>query len=221
MKAVKDPKVGTILSCNWVEPATDRPGDREAAQIYDDLMHGSFLEPLLRGSYPESVAHAFADHVQDGDPSRLKLSLDWLGVNYYTRTLVEGALGAKMLGARVKRPGKGTRVTDMGWEIFPDGLGFALRALQERLNGLLGDEANELPLYITELGAAFPDTVDDDGKIEDTERVRFLHQHLEAALESRSQGIDLRGASSFGPYSTTTNGAPRLHQALRPGPRRL
>jgi beta-glucosidase len=50
-----------------------------------------------------------------------------------------------------------------------------------------------IPLYITENGAAFDDRANKNGDVDDTERVKYLRDHLRAAGEAIAAGVDLRG----------------------------
>jgi beta-glucosidase len=51
----------------------------------------------------------------------------------------------------------------------------------------------EIPLLITENGAAFDDELDGGEVVEDTERVAYLERHIEALERARRQGVDVRG----------------------------
>ena len=51
----------------------------------------------------------------------------------------------------------------------------------------------DLPLYITENGAAFDDIPQPDGSVNDVERVKYLKEHLQAAGQALRAGVDLRG----------------------------
>jgi beta-glucosidase len=73
----------------------------------------------------------------------------------------------------------------MEWEIYPAGLGETLRWVHERYAGA--------PVYITENGAAFEDSVRANGAVHDRERVEYLQEHLLAARRAIEQGVDLRG----------------------------
>jgi beta-glucosidase len=98
----------------------------------------------------------------------LQGSSDFLGVNYYTRWLVNMLGGAP----RVAKPG--AAVSDLGWEFYPEGL--------ER--ALLGCAAFGLPLYVTENGIA-------DGS--DRLRPAFIRESLAALDRARGRGADVRG----------------------------
>jgi beta-glucosidase len=74
--------------------------------------------------------------------------------------------------------------TAMGWNIAPDAL--------EQLLVDLHEEFPELPLVITENGAAFDD-VEVDGRVHDRDRTDYLQRHFTAAHRAISHGVDLRG----------------------------
>ena len=84
---------------------------------------------------------------------------------------------------RVKNPR--AAYTETGWEVFPQGLTDILTWVRKRYG--------ELPLYITENGAAFYDPPVADGTLEDPLRVDYLRRHLHAAREAMRRGVDLRG----------------------------
>jgi beta-glucosidase len=75
--------------------------------------------------------------------------------------------------------------TEMGWEIYPRGLTETLHWVKDRYG--------EVPLYITENGAAFHDNVEPNGAINDTQRVEYLDDHLRASRRAIEEGVDLRG----------------------------
>jgi beta-glucosidase len=49
------------------------------------------------------------------------------------------------------------------------------------------------PIYITENGAAFVDTVQSDGSIDDRERTEYLQEHVAAVADARKAGVNIRG----------------------------
>ncbi|MET3566775.1 beta-glucosidase [Leifsonia sp. 563] len=192
-------RVGTTLNLYSVQPAGDTDGDADAARRIDGLSNRLFLEPVLRGAYPADVLDDlgetawFAENATDDDLRRISAPIDFLGVNYYSRhTVASGSTPATGSPAsaypgseHVRFVRTGAPVTQMGWEIHPDGMVDVLR--------MAHDLAPDLPLYITENGAAYPDRVDSEGAVEDPERVDYLQAHFEAARDAVAQGLPLRG----------------------------
>ncbi|MFI7587449.1 GH1 family beta-glucosidase [Spongisporangium articulatum] len=194
-----DASYGITLNLTPTVPATDSPADVDAARRVDAVSNRIFLDPILRGRYPEDLradVEAVSDlgFVQDGDEIVTGTPLDVLGVNYYFRAAVsadegslryEGAPSAWVGSEDVRQVGTGLPVTDMGWEIDPTGL-------YDVLTGLARDY-DPIPLYVTENGAAYPDVVSPDGAVHDHERIAFLDGHFRAAARAIDDGVDLRG----------------------------
>ncbi len=106
--------------------------------------------------------------------------IDFLGVNNYFRFVVTAAED----GPKLIKPPEST-LTDMGWEVYPDGL--------RRL--LIGLAENYAPqaIYITENGAAFGDVRVHDGRVHDPERTEFLQTHIGAVSDALAAGVPIRG----------------------------
>lgn len=96
---------------------------------------------------------------------------DFLGVNYYFHDRVKFSLSAFPF-VEIKDENK--EVSDLGWEIYPQGLYFVLKELKKY----------NLPIYITENGLADK---------EDKKRERFIIGHLEQIHLAIEEGIDVRG----------------------------
>jgi beta-glucosidase len=178
--------VGITLNLTPVEAASDAPEDRAAAARQDTYSNRLFLDPIRRGVYP-AAAQGFLGGttlpVQEGDLAIIAAPLDFLGVNYYARTVVRHAPGSGMLELEaVQPPGE---YTTMGWEVYPAGL----RALLDRVHRDYAFPA----YYITENGVAFVDVVETDGAVHDERRTAFLQGHFRAAAQAIQDGVPLRG----------------------------
>ena len=178
-------QIGATLNFAHIEPASDREEDAQAARIRDGLWHRLYLDPLYRGAYPEDVLPLVAaplDLIRDGDLEIIASPTDFLGVNYYTRSIIRAGAG----GAEDPRsvPPRGA-LTTMGWEVYPEGL-------TQVLTRLRADYAPK-GMYITENGAAYPDHVAPDGRVYDTERKEYLRRHFQAARDALAAGAPLRG----------------------------
>jgi beta-glucosidase len=178
-------EVGSALALNWIEPATDHDEDIEAARRLDDLFHGAFLEPATRGRYPPEVEDRLRPWIENGDVESCAGAFDFLGVNYYTRLLVVERSGSRLFECWIVEPTGRTKRTEMGWEIFPDGLRLRLEAIR--------DSHPDLPLFVTENGAACPDVASPDGFVSDADRIEYLEDHLERCLDAIGRGVKLRG----------------------------
>ena len=198
----------TLNLTNAVPADPDDPADLDAARRIDALWNRAFLEPLLRGRYPEDFLHDVAGHdfdplVRDGDLELIAQPLDFLGVNHYHDDCVSGrplppdeppALrptdkpgGSPFVGSEfVSFPSRGLPRTAMGWEVNPDGL----RILLTRLTR---DYPELPPLYVTENGSAYDDEVTPDGAVHDADRVAYLRAHVDAVAAAIAEGADVRG----------------------------
>ena len=171
--------LGIVLNQSPIHPASDSAADRDKARLDDGLLVRWYMDPLLRGSYPQDVLEhlgADAPQVHDGDLNIISEPLDLLGINYYTRGIATAG------GTATLQPGGD--VTDMGWEVYPSGL-------SELLTRLHADYPLP-PVYITENGAAYPDQPV-DGRVADGARVNYLHAHIAAVADALEAGVDMRG----------------------------
>jgi beta-glucosidase len=166
-------RIGITLDLTVARPAGDSAEDAAAAQRLDGEHNRWFLDPILRGRYPEGVFPEFRPDAADLE--RIAQPIDFLGVNFYRPHYV----GA---GGEV-RPD--VEHTAMGWAIVPE----ALTELLVRVKRDYGD----LPLLITENGAAFDDRVNGGDVVEDPRRVAFLRAHIDAVERAVAEGVNVRG----------------------------
>ena len=195
-------QVGLSLNLSPIYPATDSEGDRAAARLADQAVNRLFLDPLIRGRYPEplwSRLRLFRSPIAPGDMVTIAAPLDFVGVNYYTRARVRRAWYVPFLGlwpegfpvgmgsATPEAEGResGRRYSEMGWEVYPAGLFEMLWRLKT--------EYGNPPVYVTENGAAYPDTLTADGRVHDEARRDYLEQHLSVIAAAARAGVDARG----------------------------
>jgi beta-glucosidase len=183
--------------------------DLDAARRFDSLQNRIFLDPILRGSYPQDTLVDLApfglpELILPGDLEIISAPLEFLGVNHYHDDLISGHTdpegggdghtgGAEKVAASpwigsedIAFPSRGLPRTAMDWEVNPDGLRKLLVRLGQEYPGLP-------PLYITENGAAYDDAVEADGSVQDAERTGFILDHIAAVGEALDQGADVRG----------------------------
>jgi beta-glucosidase len=173
-------QVGITLNLQPVYPASDSEADLAVARREELIYLKWFLEPLFQGAYPleEMTEHGIAHpRIEEGDLKLISQPMDFLGVNYYTRIIAKGSANSTESDQ--------AEYTTMGWEVYPDGL----RVLLERVQRDYAPKA----IYITENGAAFEDTLGEDGTVEDERRRRYLQQHFCAAHQALQAGVPLRG----------------------------
>jgi len=199
-----DRDLGITLNLYPVTPLRDTEADQAAATRIDGLMNRIFLDPLLRGSYPQDMLEhigtiAEPEWIRDGDTETINAPIDVLGINCYSRHVVRAAAEPRTSGAPSVWVGSediefvklGLPQTEMGWEIDSESLYDVLTRVQRDYGDVFGGRG--LRLYVTENGAAFDDAPDGDGQVHDPQRVDYLDSHVRAALRARSDGADLRG----------------------------
>ncbi|HET6680228.1 MAG TPA: GH1 family beta-glucosidase [Gemmatimonadaceae bacterium] len=181
-------QVGLVVNLEPKYPASDSAADLAATRRADAYMNRQYLDPVFFGEYPAELREIFGDawpEWPDTDMTLIRQPIDFLGVNYYTRSVSRDdphALPVRASGVRQPRH----PVTETGWEVYAPALTRMLEWVTERYG--------PVPLYITENGAAFydpPSPIDD--RVDDPLRVAYIRQHLRAAHEAVAVGVDLRG----------------------------
>jgi beta-glucosidase len=194
--ATAQARISLAINAGVVRAVSDDPSDVDAARRIDGLLNRIFLDPIFSAGYPADVLEDTREitdwgFVRPGDLDVINAPIDALGLNYYQPDLVGAAnperhdpRGAYPHGGKVlwhRAPGPRT---DMDWPIDPSGLEEILLRIKR--------DYGDIPLYVTENGAAFPDRVV-DGRVHDPDRIDFLHSHLAAAHSALEQGANLRG----------------------------
>ncbi len=176
-------EIGLTNVVTWIEPGGDKEEDIRAAQIVDTIVNGIFHQTVVYGKYPKMVlelAKGMGFDIPEDDMDVISEPFDFFGVNYYTRNLVvhdeSDPLGFKTV------PGPGPK-TDMGWEVYPEGLYLSLTKLYKEYG---------IPLYITENGMAGSDVLI-EGEVNDEYRIDFISSHVEQLHRALKEGVDVRG----------------------------
>jgi len=179
--------VGLVVNLEPKVAASDRPADVAAAARSDVYWNRQFLDPALLGTVPEELPAIYGaawPQPQPGDLDLIHQPLDFVGVNYYSRGVVRhDDAELPEHAAKVKVPG--AHYTDLDWEVYPQGLEDILRWVKARYG--------DLPLYVTENGAAFPEPARAADLAPDQRRIAYLRDHLRAAHRTIATGVDLRG----------------------------
>lgn len=182
MRGLGMKNLGAVCNFEWAEPASGAPEDYAAAKRYDAIYNRFFMGGLFHGEYPAEALEGLEPHLPEGWQDDFRLigtPLDWLGVNYYTRSLIRATDGP---WPAYEAADPVLPLTQMGWEIYPDGLrNFLLRNAKEY--------SGDLPIYVTENGMANPDTPDRP----DQARIDYLDAHLAAVREAIAEGAPVAG----------------------------
>ncbi|MBU9722973.1 MULTISPECIES: GH1 family beta-glucosidase [Bacillaceae] len=183
-------EIGITLNIEPTYPLEDTEECFQAAKIKDGFQNRWFMDPVMKGKYPADMVDLYSkfesfQFIKDGDLSTISQAMDFLGVNYYSiatnKKGTDGELG--FLGVESVKTGKDQ--TFMGWEVEPQGLVDTLLRIKK--------DYGDIPLYITENGAAYDDQVEEDGSIQDDDRLEFVQMHLSACKEAIVRGVNLKG----------------------------
>ncbi|MGH7664386.1 MAG: GH1 family beta-glucosidase, partial [Gemmatimonadaceae bacterium] len=180
-------RIGIVVNIEPKYAATDSDDDRAAVRRAEAYMNRQYLDPVVHGSYPREMREIFGEawpEFAESDMREIRQPIDFLGINYYTRSVTRNDGEAVPVRASgVPQPYR--TYTGTGWEVFPDGLADTLAWVASRYPGI--------PLYITENGAAFYDPPKTNGVLEDPLRVDYYRSHLLAARSAIAAGVPLRG----------------------------
>jgi beta-glucosidase len=173
-------KLGIVLNLSPMHPATNSPEDVAQTRLEDGRLLRWYMDPLFKGAYPQDVIEylgADAPQVLPGDMQAIATPMDYLGLNYYSRSVISAQ------GPWDVKHG-GLPITDMGWEIYPEGLTELLLRLHR--------DYPVPPMYVTENGGAFKDSLV-DGQVHDAQRTDYLVRHIAAVAEAMRQGVHMAG----------------------------
>jgi beta-glucosidase len=183
--AAPNARVGIVLNLEPQYPASDHPADLEATRLADGTWNRWFLDPISGRGYPEDAVAAVEwdrAEVVDGDRELIAAPTDFLGVNFYSRRIVRS--GELAEEDRPGSPPEPAELTDMGWEVYPEGLYDILTRVDR--------DYRFSDIYITESGAAYPDELV-DGRVEDDDRISYLQRHLTQLHRALEGGVPVRG----------------------------
>jgi beta-glucosidase len=187
-------RVGSAFSMSSCEPATNSDADQLAAERCHAMTNLWFLEPALKGRYPEALSFLpeTAMKMKSGDFDKIRAPLDFIGINLYYRAVASAPGAMERLSHTqqwlfpVKTVGgqQGLK-TDNGWEVWP-------QALYDVVMRITRD-FNRPQIEITESGCAYNDGPDASGAIRDTRRIEYHRHYLQALAGAIADGADVRG----------------------------
>jgi beta-glucosidase len=200
LQALRASLPGTVPIGIALDPHPYRAIGDDAEPVADqlDAEHNRIcLDPVLQGSYPAQARPELLppdELIHAGDMELISAPIDFLGVNYYRPHHIRRGDWLDLRAGETPLPDQPGFVeylaperprTTMDWPVEPD----SLHGLLLRLHA----ESGGLPLYITENGCAADDYVNPEGEVNDSERVEYIHGHLDAALRAIDDGVNLAG----------------------------
>jgi beta-glucosidase len=158
-----------------------------AVSNMDGSFNRWFLEPVFKGSYPYDMVNLYAvqgadiSFIKEDDFEIISEKCDFLGINYYNRSLVKYDAKSNNLFTGAE---SNYLKTDMGWDISPEEF---IDLIQ-----MVRDKYTDLPIYITENGSAWKD-VAENGRVHDVERIDYLVRHLQSVAKMNQRGLNVAG----------------------------
>ncbi|MCU1365365.1 MAG: beta-glucosidase [Ilumatobacteraceae bacterium] len=173
-------KAGITVNFTPAFRTSEAPAAVDRFQVVDDLENWWYISPVAGHGYPQRTVERLGwqqHEVRDDDLALISQPIDFLGVNFYTRQLIGAVEGE---GRALHR-----RSTAMGWEVHAESFGWLMRTLHERF---------PMPAYyVTENGAAMPDTTRRDGRVADADRIAYLREHLAQLQAVIEEGVPVKG----------------------------
>jgi beta-glucosidase len=170
-------RLGIVVNMEQADPFSDSEDDREAAALGDAIYNRFFLDGVIKGRYPERVVTVLDPYLPQGwqdDFTTITQPIDWIGLNYYTRSLYKHDPSQPTFPFTLSRGDKPK--TALGWEIIPEALtNFLLRITQDYPG---------LPIVVSENGASETD---------EAKRIAFFDKHFAAIRAAQDRGADVRG----------------------------
>lgn len=185
---VPNARIGIAANVSPIYPASDSDEDRQAAARYDLIVNRLFLDPLFLGHYPAGIMDMLGPlfpAMPPEDMHHIASSLDWIGINYYSRSVVKNDPSAFLIGATQVHP-VGNDYSGM-WEIYPEGMYDLLMCIQH--------DYHPTEMLVTENGICVPDGLDFDGRVRDIRRSAYLRDHLAQVHRAIQDGAPVRGYS--------------------------
>ena len=186
---VENGNIGSTWSVTAIEPKNQSKRHVNAARKANAMFNRLFIEPCLGLGYPFEdlpIIKRLEQYIEPGDDEKLKFDFDFVGVQNYFRTIAKFSLWPPIMWANIvdgkKLVEDESELTEMGWEISPDGF---YRVLKQ-----FGEYGK--PMIVTENGAAFEDHFE-DGKIHDSRRTEFYQNYIGNMLKAKKEGVDIRG----------------------------
>ncbi|MBO8155673.1 MAG: beta-glucosidase [Bacillaceae bacterium] len=186
----KDGEIGITMNLTPSYPADPQSEQAvDAAMKWDGFMNRWFLDPVFKGQYPQDMLAVYneylPDEIREDNINNVNQPIDFFGFNYYSSLVLKDWKKADTSPIDFDTVNTGRPVTDMNWEVHADGL----YDLMVRLKKDYGN----IPLYITENGAAFKDRVSPQGEVVDDDRLNYIRDHLAACHRAIEHGVNLKG----------------------------
>ncbi len=180
-------QVGIVLNNQYAESFDQKRENLNATKLFDSIHNRWFSDAIFKGTYPEialSVLEKYLPKNYNHDLKIISNPLDWVGLNYYTRSIVK--FDESENGINYKTQRGSLKKTDMDWEYYPEGLSYFINRIHKEYN-------DQIPIYVTENGMANDDKLSSNGEVNDENRIEFFNLHLKEILNCLNEGFPVKG----------------------------
>lgn len=196
-----DHRISVILNLTPAYPKSDSPEDKKAARIAELFQAKSFLDPSVKGEYPEELvqivkdANALPEYTDEELDIIKNNTVDFLGVNYYQPLRVQApshtgdidvALGLENYFDNYIMPGRKIN-PHRGWEIYEQGIYDIAMDIKENYDNI------EWILTENGMGVEGEEKFKVDGMIQDDYRIEFIQDHLKELHRAIQDGANCHG----------------------------
>jgi beta-glucosidase len=192
-KNVPGANIGTTFANTYIEPVDQSSKNIEAAARMDAVMNRLFIEPCLGLGYPVDtlpILKKLKSLYEPGDEEKMVFDFDFIGVQYYFRTIAKKSIMPGMRAKEILPSERGVPANEMEGEIYPDGL-YQILSKYSKYKGIRN-------LIVTENGTCVPDILE-NGRVHDKERIKYFKDHLEAVLKAKNEGVNVTGYFVWSP----------------------
>ncbi|MCJ0587263.1 glycoside hydrolase family 1 protein [Enterococcus cecorum] len=197
-------QIGIILNLTPSYPRDENnPADVKASQLADAFFNRSFLEPAIKGEYPQDLIEVVKQ--LDLLPERKaedaaifkENTIDFLGINYYQPRRIKAKEDLSKVDPNHPMPDDffdnyempGRKMNPYrGWEIYEKGIYDILINVR--------DNYGNIPCYISENGMGVEGEerfINEEGQIEDDYRIEFVQNHLKYVHQAIQEGANCKG----------------------------
>lgn len=195
-------KIGIILNLTPAYPRSNSKEDLAASQFTDDFFNRSFLDPAVKGSYPQTLIDVLDKDgvLWQSTEDEMKIiqnnTVDFLGVNYYHPKRVKAQENPEKFD-KVWAPEKYFEEYDWpqarmnpyrGWEIYPKAMYDIAKNVQ--------DNYRNIPWFVSENGMGVEGEEkywDQEGNVQDDYRIDFYKEHLAWLAKAMDEGSNCFG----------------------------
>lgn len=187
LRSNRSHKIGIVLNNQYAESFDQKPENLHATNLFDSIHNRWFSDAIFNGTYPKlalSILEKNLPNHYNNDLENISLPLDWIGLNYYTRSIVK--FNESEDGINYKTQKGSLKKTHMNWEYYPEGLSYFIRRINK-------EYSKKIPIYITENGMANNDKLSLEGEVNDEDRVEFFSLHLKEIYDCLNEGLPVKG----------------------------